>query len=157
MFSGMFGDNTNHQHLFNREFLLMSQIKKVNHIAILVENIENALEFWQDQLGLTLDHIEDVPSQASKVAFLPVGEGEVELVEPTDPESGLAKYLEKRGEGMHHLCFQVDDIEAMLDLLKAKDVRLINESPVDLPGRRMAFIHPKAANGVLIELYEIIE
>jgi methylmalonyl-CoA/ethylmalonyl-CoA epimerase len=135
----------------------MSQIKKVNHIAILVENIENALPFWQDQLGLTLDHIEDVPSQASKVAFLPVGEGEVELVEPTDPESGLAKYLEKRGEGMHHLCFQVDDIEAMLDLLKAKDVRLINESPVDLPGRRMAFIHPKAANGVLIELYEIIE
>ncbi|HAF48274.1 MAG TPA: methylmalonyl-CoA epimerase [Anaerolineaceae bacterium] len=135
----------------------MSQIKKVNHIAILVENIENALPFWQDQLGLTLDHIEDVPSQASKVAFLPVGEGEVELVEPMDPESGLAKYLEKRGEGMHHLCFQVDDIEAMLDLLKAKDVRLINESPVDLPGRRMAFIHPKAANGVLIELYEIIE
>jgi methylmalonyl-CoA/ethylmalonyl-CoA epimerase len=157
MFSGMFGDNTNHQHLFNREYLSMSQIKKVNHIAILVENIENALPFWQDQLGLTLDHIEDVPSQASKVAFLPVGEGEVELVEPTDPESGLAKYLEKRGEGMHHLCFQVDDIEAMLDLLKAKDVRLINESPVDLPGRRMAFIHPKAANGVLIELYEIIE
>jgi methylmalonyl-CoA/ethylmalonyl-CoA epimerase len=153
----MFGDNTNHQHLFNREYLFMSQIKKVNHIAILVENIENALPFWQDQLGLTLDHIEDVPSQASKVAFLPVGEGEVELVEPTDPESGLAKYLEKRGEGMHHLCFQVDDIEAMLDLLKEKDVRLINESPVDLPGRRMAFIHPKAANGVLIELYEIIE
>jgi methylmalonyl-CoA/ethylmalonyl-CoA epimerase len=135
----------------------MSQIKKVNHIAIVVENIENALEFWQGQLGLALDHIEDVPSQASKVAFLPVGEGEVELVEPTDPESGLAKYLEKRGEGMHHLCFQVDDIEAMLDLLKEKDVRLINESPVDLPGRRMAFIHPKAANGVLIELYEIIE
>lgn len=135
----------------------MSQIKKVNHIAIVVENIENALEFWRGQLGLTLDHIEDVPSQASKVAFLPVGEGEVELVEPTDPESGLAKYLEKRGEGMHHLCFQVDDIEAMLDLLKEKDVRLINESPVDLPGRRMAFIHPKAANGVLIELYEIIE
>ncbi len=135
----------------------MSQIKKVNHIAIVVENIENALEFWRGQLGLTLDHIEDVPSQASKVAFLPVGEGEVELVEPTDPESGLAKYLEKRGEGMHHLCFQVDDIKAMLDLLKEKDVRLINESPVDLPGRRMAFIHPKAANGVLIELYEIIE
>ena len=135
----------------------MAQIKKVNHIAIVVENIENALEFWQGQLGLILGHIEDVPSQASKVAFLPVGEGEVELVEPTDPESGLAKYLEKRGEGMHHLCFQVDDIEAMLDLLKEKGVKLINESPVDLPGRRMAFIHPKAANGVLIELYEIIE
>jgi len=135
----------------------MSQIKMVNHIAIVVENIENALAFWQDQLGLKLDHIEDVPSQASKVAFLPIGDGEVELVEPTDPESGLSKYLEKRGEGMHHLCFQVDDIEAMLDLLQEKGVRLINETPVDLPGRRMAFIHPKAANGVLIELYEIIE
>jgi len=135
----------------------MSQIKKVNHIAIVVENIESALEFWQDQLGLKLDHIENVPSQASKVAFLPVGDGEVELVEPTDPESGLAKYLEKRGEGMHHLCFQVDDIEAMLAILKEKGVRLINESPVDLSGRRMAFIHPKSANGVLIELYEIIE
>ncbi|MDY6847182.1 MAG: methylmalonyl-CoA epimerase [Chloroflexota bacterium] len=135
----------------------MSQIKKINHIAIVVENIEDALSFWQDQLGLKLDHIEDVPSQASKVAFLPIGDGEVELVEPTDPDSGLSKYLEKRGEGMHHLCFQVDDIEGMLDLLREKGVRLINKTPVDLPGRRMAFIHPKAANGVLIELYEIIE
>lgn len=135
----------------------MSQIKKINHIAIVVENIDDALVFWQDQLGLKLDHMEDVPSQASKVAFLPIGDGEIELVEPTDPESGLSKYLEKRGEGMHHLCFQVDDIEAMLDLLREKGVRLINETPVDLPGRRMAFIHPKAANGVLIELYEIIE
>lgn len=135
----------------------MSQIKKINHIAIVVENIEVALSFWQDQLGLKLDHIEDVPSQASKVAFLPIGDGEVELVEPTDPDSGLSKYLEKRGEGMHHLCFQVDDIEGMLDLLREKGVRLINKTPVDLPGRRMAFIHPKAANGVLIELYEIIE
>ena len=135
----------------------MSKIKKINHVAILVRDIDTALSFWQDQLGLKLDHIENVPSQASKVAFLPVGEGEVELVQPTDPESGLAKFLEKRGEGMHHLCIEVDDIDGMLFALKANDIRLINEEPLLLPGRKMAFIHPKAANGVLIELYEIID
>lgn len=135
----------------------MAEVKKINHVAIVVENIDSALAFWRDQLGLTLDHIEDVPSQASKVAFLPVGEGEVELVEPTDPESGLAKYLEKRGEGMHHLCVEVDDIESVLSSLNAKGVRLINMEPVDLPGRRMAFIHPKSTNGVLLELYQIVD
>jgi methylmalonyl-CoA/ethylmalonyl-CoA epimerase len=135
----------------------MPEIKKINHVAIVVEDIESALTFWRDQLGLTLDHIEDVPSQSSKVAFLPVGEGEVELVEPTDPNSGLAKYLEKRGEGMHHLCIQVENIENVLVELRDKGVRLINETPVDLPGRRMAFIHPKSTNGVLLELYEIVK
>jgi len=133
----------------------MSKIKNINHVAIVVENIEDSLEFWRDQLGLALDHVEDVPSQASKVAFIPVGEGEVELVQPTDMESGLGKYLEKRGEGMHHLCIEVEDIDGMLADLKAKGVRLIDEVARDLPGRRMAFIHPKAANGVLVELYEI--
>lgn len=135
----------------------MDNIKKINHVAIVVENIDDALTFWRDQLGLTLDHIEDVPSQSSKVAFLPVGEGEVELVQPTDPESGLGKYLAKRGEGMHHLCVEVENIVGLMEDLKAKGVQLINEVPQDLPGRRMAFIHPKAANGVLVELYEIIE
>jgi methylmalonyl-CoA/ethylmalonyl-CoA epimerase len=135
----------------------MAKVIKINHVAIVVENIDSALAFWRDQLGLPLDHIEDVPSQASKVAFLPVGEGEVELVEPTDPESGLAKYLEKRGEGMHHLCIEVDDIESMLFSLNEKGVRLINKEPVDLPGRRMAFIHPKSTNGVLVELYQIVD
>jgi methylmalonyl-CoA/ethylmalonyl-CoA epimerase len=135
----------------------MPEIKKINHVAIVVQDIDEALGFWRDQLGLELDHIEDVSSQGSKVAFMPVGESEVELVQPTDPESGLGKYLEKRGEGLHHLCIEVDDIEAMLDFLKKKDVRLINETPVDLPGRRMAFVHPKAGNGVLIELYQLVD
>jgi methylmalonyl-CoA/ethylmalonyl-CoA epimerase len=135
----------------------MPEIKKINHVAIVVQDIDEALGFWRDQLGLELDHIEDVSSQGSKVAFMPVGESEVELVQPTDPESGLGKYLEKRGEGLHHLCIEVDDIEAMLDLLKEKGVRLINETPVDLPGRRMAFVHPKAGNGVLIELYQLVD
>ena len=135
----------------------MSTIKKINHVAIVVKDIESALEFWRDQLGLDLHHVEDVPSQASKVAFLPVGEGEVELVQPTEAGTGLANYLEKRGEGMHHLCMQVDDIDEMLKILQEKGVRLINTEPIDLPGRRMAFIHPKASNGVLVELYEVID
>lgn len=134
----------------------MSKIKKINHVAIVVENIEDSLVFWRDQLGLVLDHVEEVPSQASKVAFIPIGEGEVELVQPTNMETGLGKYLEKRGEGMHHLCIEVEDIDGVLADLKAKGVRLIDEVARDLPGRRMAFIHPKAANGVLVELYEII-
>ncbi|MFU8826052.1 MAG: methylmalonyl-CoA epimerase [Brevefilum sp.] len=136
---------------------MMSKINKINHVAIVVEQIEDALTFWRDQLGLMLDHVEEVPSQASKVAFMPVGEGEVELVQPTDMDSGLGKYLQKRGEGMHHLCIEVEDIDGMLANLKAKGVLLIDEVARDLPGRRMAFIHPKAANGVLVELYELTD
>jgi len=134
----------------------MAKIKKINHVAILVENIDDALDFWRDKLGLVVSHVEEVASQASKVAFMPVGEGEIELVQPTEADTGLAKYLEKRGEGMHHLCIETDDLEGMLLDLQEKGVRLINEEPIDLPGRRMAFIHPKSANGVLVELYEIV-
>ena len=133
----------------------MSQIKKINHVAIVVKDIDESLKFWETALGLKLDHIEDVPSQASKVAFIPVGEGEIELVQPTNSDSGMAAYLEKRGEGMHHLCIEVDDIEAKMQELKDAGVRLINQSPEVLPGRKMAFIHPKSTSGVLVELYEI--
>lgn len=156
MYCAMSGENTDRPHLSNLEIIEMTDLRKINHVAILVRDIESALHFWRDQLGLPLDHIEEVPSQASKVAFLPIGEGEVELVEPIDPDSGLSKYLEKRGEGMHHLCIEVNDIQDMLEKLKENQVRLINEDPIELPGRKMAFIHPKSANGVLIELYEII-
>jgi methylmalonyl-CoA/ethylmalonyl-CoA epimerase len=89
------------------------------------------------------------------VAFLPVGGSEIELVKPTTDDSGLARYLEKRGPGMHHVCLEVDDIEGMLADLKAKGVRLINETPEVLPGRKMAFVHPKSTGGVLVELYEV--
>jgi methylmalonyl-CoA/ethylmalonyl-CoA epimerase len=134
----------------------MPEIKKMNHVAIVVEDLDAALHFWQDQLGLKLDHVEDAPSQGSKLAFIPVGESEIEWLQPTDQETGLAKYLAKHGEGLHHICVEVDDIEAMLTHLKTKGVRLINEEPVEMPGRRMAFIHPRAASGVLVELYEVI-
>src|SRR5512144_1057424 len=109
-------------------------IKKVNHVAIAVSDIEGALGFWRDGLGLKVDHVEDVPSQKATVAFIPVGDSEVELVKPTAEDTGVAKFLAERGGGMHHLCLEVDNLVEMLADLKAKGVRLINEAPVELPG-----------------------
>jgi methylmalonyl-CoA/ethylmalonyl-CoA epimerase len=133
----------------------MPKINKINHIAIAVADIDGALSFWRDALGLGVDHIEDVPSQKAVVAFLPCGDSEVELVKPSAEDTGVAKFLVERGGGMHHLCFEVDDIDAMLVQLKTKGVRLINEVAMQLPGRKMAFVHPKSTGGVLIELYQI--
>ena len=130
---------------------------KINHVAIVAQDIDAALNFWEQTFGVELDHVEDVPSQKSKVAFLPLGESEIELVQPTTSDSGLANFLEKRGEGIHHICIEVEDIDATLAELKSKGVRLINDVPEELPGRKMAFVHPKAANGVLIELYQLTE
>ncbi len=134
----------------------MSEIKKINHVAVVVSDIDQALTFWQDALGLHLHHVEEVPSQKAVVAFLPVGDSEVELVKPTTDDSGLAKFLAEKGGGMHHLCIEVDDIDAKLAELKEKGVRLINETAQELPGRKMAFVHPKSTGGVLVELYQII-
>lgn len=131
-------------------------IKKVNHIAIVVPNLDEATSFWVEALGLTLSKKEHVASEAVDVAFLPVGNSKIELLQPTGDASGVARYLEKRGEGLHHICFEVDDIEAALAKLRTADVQLINEEPVlGDDGRKFAFIHPKAANGVLVELYEL--
>ncbi|MBU0510673.1 MAG: methylmalonyl-CoA epimerase [Chloroflexi bacterium] len=134
----------------------MPAIKKINHVAIIVEDIDEALGFWRDALGLELDHVKDVPAEKSAVAFLSVGGSEIELVQPTSDDSGIAKYLQKRGPGMHHICLAVEDIETALTELKAKGVQLINESPrLGDDGKKYAFIHPKAAYGVLVELYEL--
>jgi len=135
----------------------MPKIKKINHVAIAVPDLDAALGFWRDAIGLEVHHVEDVPSMKSKVAFLPVGESEVELVVPTSEDSGLAKFVQEKGGGMHHLCFEVDDIDTVLAEFKAKGVRLINETPVVMPGRKMAFVHPKASGGVLVEFYEVIK
>lgn len=132
----------------------MSINKKINHVAVVVADIDEALRFWQDALGIKLDHIEDVPSQKAQVAFLPLGDSEIELVKPTAEDTGAAKFLAERGGGMHHLCIEVDDINGKLKELKAKGIRLINEEPMVLPGRKMAFVHPKSTGGVLLELYE---
>ncbi len=130
-------------------------IKRINHVAIIVPDLDASLSFWRDALGLELTHTENVASQESLVAFLPAGDSEVELVKPTTDTSGAAKFLAKRGPGLHHIALEVDDLDAMLIRLKEKGVRLINETPITAAGgNRAAFIHPESANGVLVELYE---
>jgi len=134
----------------------MSDLKRLDHVAVLVPDLDLALAFWQDQLGLSLDHVETISSMAVKIAFLPLGESEIELVQPTTEDSGLAKYLAKRGPGLHHICIEIDDIKGKLAELKEKSVRLIDEEPVLMDdGRQLAFIHPKSTGGVLVELYEL--
>ena len=133
----------------------MSKITKINHIAVAVNDIQSSLTFWRDALGLELAELRDVPAESAQIAFLPVGGTEVELVQPTTDDSGLAKYIEKRGQGLHHLCLETDDIEAMMAQLKEKGIQLINESPrTGADGKKYAFIHPKSTGGVLIELYQ---
>lgn len=130
-------------------------IKKIDHIGIVVHDIEAALRIYRDVLGLELTRAESVPEQAAKVAFLPAGESEIELVEPTANDGGIARYLVKHGEGIHHICLEVDDIETMLAQLAAQGMELIDEKPrAGHDGQRYAFVHPKSAHGVLIELYE---
>lgn len=133
----------------------MSNIK-INHLAIVVDDVEQSLAFWRDGLGLSVGGaIEDVPAEEVKVAFLDVGESHIELVQPTTDDSGIAKYLAKRGQGMHHICLEVNDIEATLADLSDKGYDLINETPRERDGRRYAFVHPKSTGGVLLELYEV--
>jgi methylmalonyl-CoA/ethylmalonyl-CoA epimerase len=134
----------------------MPTVKQINHVAVVVDDMEEALSFWRDALGLELHELREVPAEKSQVAFLPLPGSEVELVQPTTDESGIAKYLAKRGPGMHHICLEVDDIQAMLAQLKSKGVRLINEEPrTAADGKQYAFIHPESTSGVLVELYQI--
>jgi methylmalonyl-CoA/ethylmalonyl-CoA epimerase len=134
----------------------MPSVKSINHVAVVVDDMEKALSFWRDALGIELHEMRDVPAEQSQVAFLPLQGSEVELVMPTSGESGIAKYLAKRGVGMHHICLQVDDILGMLARLKSQGVRLINEEPrTTADGKKYAFIHPESASGVLVELYEL--
>ena len=134
----------------------MAIIKRIDHVAILVDDLEASLSFWRDALGIELAHIEEVPAESAQMAFLPTGGSQIELVKPTTSDSGLARFLDKRGPGMHHICLEVDDITGMLDQLLRKGVELINQEPrLGAGGRKYAFIHPKSANGVMVELYEL--
>ncbi len=128
-------------------------ISRVDHIGIAVKSIEESLAFYQGALGIKCTGTEEVVDQKVITAFLPVGDTEVELLQSTSDEGTIAKFIEKKGEGLHHIAFRVDDIEKALEELKAKGIRLIDETPrLGAGGAKIAFIHPKATNGVLVEI-----
>jgi len=130
----------------------------LNHLAIAVTDLDAAVAFYRDALGLTLERVEEVEREAVRVAFLPLRDGEIEILQPTRDDTGVAKWLAKHGPGMHHLCIQVDDVEAVMARLATHGAELINPQPVQKPdGTRYAFVHPKSAFGVLVELYEIAQ
>ncbi|WP_085813961.1 methylmalonyl-CoA epimerase [Geoanaerobacter pelophilus] len=130
-------------------------LSKINHIGVAVTSLEEALPFYRDSLGMTFSGTEEVPSQLVRVAFLSVGESKIELLEPTSPESPVAKFLEKNGPGVHHVAYGVEDIEAAIASLVAKGTRMIDAVPRNgAHGARIAFIHPKSSGGVLTELCE---
>ena len=125
----------------------------LDHIGIAVANLEEALSFYRDALGLEIETPEDVPSQHVRAHFIPAGEGALELLEATDSESPIAKYVARRGPGLHHITLRVDDIAGALASLKGRGVRLIDETPrPGAHGSLVAFIHPSSAHGVLVEL-----
>jgi methylmalonyl-CoA epimerase len=132
------------------------KIKRIDHIGIVVNDLEEVTALYRDALGLPLTRVEENQEQGVRIAFLPVGDSEVEILEPIDKTcGGVAACLEKRGECMHHLCFEVEDIESALQELAARGIRLIDQEPkVGAHGQKMAFLHPKSTHGVLIELYE---
>jgi len=132
----------------------MPTINCIHHVALLVENLETALSFWRDALGLPVTGIEEIPEQQATTAFLTAGEAEIELVRPTSPEGGIGRFLAKRGPGMHHVCLEVEDLDGCLERLRQRNIRLITPEPLSGPdGRRMIFIHPESTHGVLVELY----
>ena len=125
----------------------------VDHIGIAVKSIEESLKFWEGTLGIKCTGVEEVAEQKVKTAFLPIQDTEVELLEGTAPDSPVSKFIEAKGEGIHHLAIRVDDLEAALAELKEKGVRLIDEKPhKGAGGALIAFIHPKATGGILLEL-----
>lgn len=129
---------------------------KVNHIAVVLEDMNTALHFWRDALGLPLAHVEHNESEAVDISFLPVGDSEIELISPFTADSGVARYLEKKGAGLHHLCVEVENIAATLQTLSDKGIELINDTPKQRPdGTFYAFVHPRSTGGVLLELYEL--
>lgn len=128
-------------------------VVQVDHIGIAVASLDESLKFYTDMLGMKLHGTETVEEQKVRTAFLPLGSTEIELLESTAPDGPIAKFIESKGQGIQHIAFRVDDIDAALAELKEKGVRLIDEKPrYGAGGARIAFLHPKATNGVLIEL-----
>jgi methylmalonyl-CoA/ethylmalonyl-CoA epimerase len=130
-------------------------ILKVDHVGIAVKSLEDRVGFWHDGLGLVLGGTESVPTEGVRVTFLPVGASHVELLEATRPDSPIARFIEKKGEGIHHITFEVERIQPVLDRLKAHGVPLLDDTPrPGAAGTKVAFLHPRAAGGVLVELVE---
>jgi methylmalonyl-CoA/ethylmalonyl-CoA epimerase len=128
-------------------------IIKINHIGIAVKSLDDSLPFYRDNLGMTFAGIEEVAEQKVRVAMLQVGESKIELLEPTSADSPVAKFIEKNGPGIHHLAYEVEDLEAAIARLMAEGARMIDEKPrVGAHGSRIAFVHPRSSNGVLTEL-----
>jgi methylmalonyl-CoA/ethylmalonyl-CoA epimerase len=128
-------------------------LTKINHIGIAVSSLAEAVPFYRDQLGMAINGTEDVAEQKVRVAFLQVGDSKVELLEATSAESAVAKFLEKSGPGIHHIAYEVEDIEAAIAKLEAEGARMIDRTPRNgAHGARIAFIHPKSSGGVLTEL-----
>lgn len=129
-------------------------IKRVDHIAIAVNSADDALSVFDNLFGLKADHIEELPDQGVKAAIVRVGDTNIEFIEPTDPEGGVAKFIEKKGEGFHHICVEVDDIDEELRSLAARGVELIDKQARKGLAGRICFLHPRATKGVLIELVQ---
>lgn len=131
-------------------------IRKIHHVGVVVRDMDQAMRFWRDTLGLHVHKQETIQEQGVKAALLTLGDSEVELLEPVVEDNGVARYLQSRGEGLHHVCFEVDSVDRDLDALKAKGVELIDQEPrIGLAGR-ICFLHPKAMHGALVELCEPI-
>ena len=131
--------------------------RRIDHVAIIVRNIEQALVFYRDTLGITPSEIKEVPTEQVRIAFLPMGGpdgSELELIEPITPNSSLTRFLEKRGEGLHHICLEVADIDAALAEMQEKGVPVLDKQPRIAASGRAIFLHPKGTNGVLLELLE---
>ena len=127
---------------------------RIHHVAVIVKEMEPALTFWRDSLGLDLDVVEDMTHDRVRIAFLPVGESKIELVEPTDDTTGVARFLAKSGEGVHHVCFEVPNLAETLLRLEIDGIELIDTAPRKGAEGPVAFLHPRRCHGVLVELIE---
>jgi methylmalonyl-CoA/ethylmalonyl-CoA epimerase len=128
-------------------------LTKINHIGIAVKSLEENLPFYRDNLGMAFAGIEEVAEQKVRVAMLQIGESKIELLEPTSEDSPIAKFLEKNGTGVHHLAYEVDDVEAAIAKMLADGARMVDQVPRNgAHGTRIAFVHPKSSNGILTEL-----
>ena len=134
----------------------MAKVVNINHIGIVVNDIGKSLQFWQDILGIDLEYLESVPSFNVDLAFLPIDKTRIELLKPTSTQSNeYYEFLQSRGPGFHHICLEVDNINEMLEKLKSHNVKLKNDTAIELPGRKLAFLEPEGCDGVIIELYEL--